>query len=208
MFIERNLELAMPQGLVAMITMQSWMFLSSYGKLRGKMLNRQTILSMAHLGARAFDTIGGEIVSTTAFVIVRAKHPDYKGSYIRLIDANSEARKEACLRDNIPAEDNPQPADFYHSSAVDFKKIPGAPIAYWVSNSFRDIFVYSKPISEVATARQGLVTAANEVFVRLWFEVSSNRIGFAYKDRLSAQAARHGPLRRPGDHPHQPAGRL
>ncbi len=93
MFIERNLELVQQQGTIAMITMQSWMFLSSFEKLRSKLLGQNTILSMAHLGTRAFDSIGGEVVSTTAFVIGNAHFPEYKGAYIRLVDGMSEKEK-------------------------------------------------------------------------------------------------------------------
>lgn len=97
MFMERNLDLAPKSGLVAMITMQSWMFLSSFEALRGRILNQHTILSMAHLGARGFDSIGGEVVSTTAFVLENAHKPDYRGAYLRLVDGNSEAEKNELL---------------------------------------------------------------------------------------------------------------
>lgn len=97
MFIERNLDLAVKGGAVAMITMQSWMFLSSFEALRSRLLNQHTILSMAHLGARAFDSIGGEVVSTTAFVLENAHKPDYRGAYLRLVDGNSEAEKMEML---------------------------------------------------------------------------------------------------------------
>lgn len=100
-FIERNLELAKKQGSVAMITMQSWMFLSSYEKLRLKILNQRTITSMAHLGARAFDSIGGEVVSTTAFVLENKYKPDYKGAYIRLVDGMSEQVKSDRFKEAI-----------------------------------------------------------------------------------------------------------
>ncbi|MGE4535326.1 BREX-1 system adenine-specific DNA-methyltransferase PglX [Halomonas sp.] len=94
-FIERNLDLVVEGGAVGMITMQSWMFLSSYEALRSRILNKHTILSMAHLGARAFDSIGGEVVSTTAFVLESAHKPDYQGAYMRLVDGNTEAEKMA-----------------------------------------------------------------------------------------------------------------
>lgn len=97
MFIERNLELAISGGMVAMITMQSWMFLSTFTSLRALILNHHTILSMAHLGARAFDSIGGEVVSTTAFVLENTQKPEYKGAYIRLVDGNSEDEKMKLL---------------------------------------------------------------------------------------------------------------
>lgn len=93
MFIERNLDLTVEGGSIAMITMQSWMFLSSFEKFRIQLLNYNTIISMAHLGARAFDSIGGEVVSTTAFIIEHMKHTDYKGAYLRLIEGDSEAKK-------------------------------------------------------------------------------------------------------------------
>ena len=97
MFIERNLDLVMPAGTVAMITMQSWMFLSSFESLRARILGQHTILSMAHMGARAFDSIGGEVVSTTAFVLENPHKPEYKGAYVRLVDGNSEAEKATML---------------------------------------------------------------------------------------------------------------
>ena len=98
MFIERNLDLAVPAGTVAMITMQSWMFLSSFEALRARILGHHTILSMAHLGARAFDSIGGEVVSTTAFVLENQHKPEYKGAYLRLVNGNSEAEKASMLK--------------------------------------------------------------------------------------------------------------
>jgi len=101
MFMERNLSLAVQKGMVSMITMQSWMFLSSFEKLRESILNNATILTMAHFGARAFDSIGGEVVSTTAFVIENAHHSEYKGAYIRLVDGSCEAEKDVRLREAI-----------------------------------------------------------------------------------------------------------
>lgn len=97
MFIERNLDLTVKGGAVAMITMQSWMFLSSFEALRSRILNQHTILSMAHLGARAFDSIGGEVVSTTAFVLENTHKPEYRGAYLRLVDGNSEAEKREMM---------------------------------------------------------------------------------------------------------------
>ena len=98
MFIERCLELAANRGTISMITMQSWMFLSSYEALRERILGEHTIVSMAHLGARAFDSIGGEVVATTAFVIDKVHLPDYRGAFIRLVDGNSEAEKRRMLK--------------------------------------------------------------------------------------------------------------
>ncbi len=101
MFIERNLDYALSHGYSAMITMQSWMFLSSYEKLRARILDEHTISSMAHLGPRGFDSIGGEVVQTTAFVLENSKRPDYKGVYLRLVDGDSEAAKARIFREAL-----------------------------------------------------------------------------------------------------------
>ncbi|WP_412705367.1 Type I restriction-modification system methyltransferase subunit [Aeromonas rivipollensis] len=100
-FIERNLDLTTAAGMVAMITMQSWMFLSSFEALRARILGQHTILGMAHLGARGFDSIGGEVVSTTAFVLAQPHLPTYQGGYFRLVDGNSEAEKVAMFKEAL-----------------------------------------------------------------------------------------------------------
>lgn len=136
-FMERALGLCAKRGLMAMINMQSWMFLSSYEKLRVKLLSDAMILSMAHLGERAFDSIGGAVVSTTAFVIENAHSLDHEGTFIRLVDGSSEAEKEAQLKEAIQ---NPNCGWFHRASAEDFEKIPGSPIAYWLSERYFKIF--------------------------------------------------------------------
>ena len=98
MFIERCARLCRPNGSVAMITMQSWMFLSSFEDLRKWILDEKTIVSMAHLGARAFDTIGGEVVSTTAFCLQNGHVADYRGGYVRLVDGANEAGKAEMMQ--------------------------------------------------------------------------------------------------------------
>jgi type II restriction/modification system DNA methylase subunit YeeA len=174
MFIERNLELAQKHGTVAMITMQSWMFLSSFEKLRTNLLHQRTILSMAHLGARAFDSIGGEVVSTTAFVLGNAHHETLKGQYLRLIDGRSEAEKSADLLSNISAINDC--TLYFIASAADFKKIPGSPIAYWASKAVLDAFEESPSLSEIAEPKVGLQTGKNDLFIRHWHEASFNAI--------------------------------
>jgi len=101
MFIERCLKLAQKYGTIGMITMQSWMFLSSFEKIRKKLLDEDTILTMAHLGPRGFDTIGGEVVQTTTFTLTNTHIPDYKGAFLRLVDGNSEAEKATMFKEAI-----------------------------------------------------------------------------------------------------------
>jgi type II restriction/modification system DNA methylase subunit YeeA len=188
MFIERNLDLAREKGMVAMITMQSWMFLSSFEAMRARIVQTATILSMAHLGARAFDSIGGEVVSTTAFVLANLHHAEYKGGFVRLVDGRSEAEKAAALLEAIA---NPACGWFYRAAAADFAKIPGSPIAYWVSEALREAFVRFPDLSRFAETRIGLITGENEHYIRNWHEVSHRGVGFG----LSREAAKHSSYR-------------
>lgn len=175
MFIERNLELAQGHGMIAMITMQSWMFLSSFESLRARLLGQETLLSMAHLGTRSFDSIGGEVVSTTAFVLENTNRLEYKGGYLRLVDGNSEAEKDKAIREAIK---NPSSDGFYRASAADFKKIPGSPIAYWATDNVFEIFKKCKGLRELVTIKQGMATSNNDRFLRSWYEVSFSKIAF------------------------------
>lgn len=177
MFIMRNLRLAHERGTVAMITMQSWMFLSSFKGLREKVLSQSSILTLAHLGARAFDSIGGEIVSTTAFVIGTSYNPDLKGAYLRLIDGNNEAEKDSELINN---RFNP-----FYVPIHDFRKIPGSPIAYWLHDY--DIFVQNELLGKVLDVKVGLQTGNNERFLRQWHEVGVLSIGFKKSSKIEAQ---------------------
>ena len=135
MFIERSIELVHKYGLVGMITMQSWMFLSSYEKLRNILLRQITILSMAHLGSRGFDSIGGEVVQTTAFVLKREHISNFMGSYLRLVDGCNEAEKQQDFKNNSYSG-----RLLYEAMAENFFKIPGSPIAYWANNSIVNAF--------------------------------------------------------------------
>ncbi|HBJ35661.1 MAG TPA: BREX-1 system adenine-specific DNA-methyltransferase PglX [Planctomycetaceae bacterium] len=169
-FIERSLELLRNQGFVGMITMQSWMFLSSYEDLRSALLSESTILTMAHLGERGFDSIGGAVVSTTAFVLTNQQYSGYNGEYFRLTDGESEAAKQnSLLTDELIR---------FRCSADDLQKINGQPIAYWVSDKVRDVFNRATPLEEIAEIRQGLATCNNDLFLRLWFEVSTRDTKF------------------------------
>jgi len=196
MFIERNLDMAVPKGLVAMITMQSWMFLSSFEKLRVKILGQDTILSMAHLGARAFDSIGGEVVSTTSFLLENTNRPRYKGGYLRLVDGNSEAEKNASIQEAIK---NPDSGWFYSASADDFKKIPGEPIAYWVGP--RAISSFDNPLlRDVGEIRQGLLTTDNIKYLRRWYELSNHSIGYNFsREQAQNSQLRWFPINKGGD---------
>lgn len=173
MFMERSLRMNVRFGLMAMINMQSWMFLSSFEKLREKLLKNSTILSMAHLGERSFDTIGGSVVSTTAFVCFNGFINEKMGDFIRLVDGLSESEKSRDMRNAI---NNRDCGLFYRAAASEFNKIPGSPMTYWLPRSVFKAFSEVPPISDRARAAKGLVTADNETFVRLWHEVSQSNV--------------------------------
>lgn len=166
-FIERGFNLVEDKGYAAMVTMQSWMFLGSFEKMRAKVIDNKTIVSMAHLGPRAFDAIGGEVVNVTADVIYN-QHSDAEGAYVRLVDINGSEAKRLKL---VEAIQNPDCGWFYRCDAGTFKQIPGTPIAYWASDALLDAFGNAKQLSEYGKPRQGLATGENARFVREWWEV-------------------------------------
>ena len=162
MFIERGFGWCKPGGFNSMVTMQSWMFLSSYEAMREKLLTQRTIQTMAHLGARAFAEISGEVVQTTAFVLQGRHFSGFKPSFFRLVDGQ-EVEKETALRTNQNRFDT--------TVQDDFEKIPGSPVAYWVGSNVRDAFVRMKLFRELGNPRVGMQTSNNARYLRYWWEV-------------------------------------
>ncbi|WP_409966863.1 BREX-1 system adenine-specific DNA-methyltransferase PglX [Bengtsoniella intestinalis] len=160
-FMEKCLQMAKPNGYSAMITMHSWMFLSSYEKLRGKMMNYD-IINMAHLGARAFEEIGGEVVQTTSWVMQKHHTEGYQGSYVRLVDFNSQDGKEAGFLSG---------ACVYSTQQENFGKIPGSPIAYWVK--VKD-GIFSDTLSSRFASGGRNKTHNDERYVRYHWEVRNS----------------------------------
>lgn len=180
-FIERCGEMIKKNGYQAMITMHSWMFLSSFEKLRVK-LQQQTIVNMAHLGARAFEEIGGEVVQTTSFVLSK-KHADkYVGIYCRLVELNNQAEKENFF---IRKE------KIYRAKQNDFKKIPGSPVAYWVNEKVYHVFENGVRFKTIGDTRQGMATSDVNRFTRLWYEVDCCNIGWNYSKLDSTEDGVH-----------------
>ena len=170
-FIERCLTFSKQAGYTSMITMQSWMFLTSFEKLRHKILSNE-ITTMAHLGARGFDEISGEVVQTTAFTVQKMSlNGQYTGTYNRLITGNSEAEKS---RDFLSGKYRFQSCGKY------FLQIPESIIAYWISRAVVDCFK-NKPLSTIFVTREGMATADNDRFLRLWHEVAFPVITFDCK---------------------------
>ena len=163
-FIERCRAMTANNGYQAMITQHSWMFLSSFEKLREKMMLTETV-NMAHLGARAFEEIGGEVVQTTAFVRCANHVAGYKGTYCRLIEPTSQQGKEEMFL----AEENR-----YTANQDDFAKIPGAPVAYWVSETVFSMYKNLAQMRDFGNLKHGMTTGNNDKCLRLWFEIEKD----------------------------------
>ncbi|WGX70004.1 BREX-1 system adenine-specific DNA-methyltransferase PglX [Pseudomonas aeruginosa] len=166
-FMERAFTLLKPQGFNAQINMQSWMFLSSYEQLREWLLKNTTLITMAHLGARAFGQISGEVVQTTVWVLSKQHFAHYQPVFFRLVEGDEEDKKLALLgRENR----------FDNAQQDDFKNIPGQPISYWVSSVFFETF-RSEKIGSLAVSEGKNVTSDNDRFIRNVWEVSSRKLG-------------------------------
>ncbi|QIC65688.1 BREX-1 system adenine-specific DNA-methyltransferase PglX (plasmid) [Acinetobacter indicus] len=179
MFIERGFEWCKNNGFNSMVTMQSWMFLSSYEAMREKILQDRTIQTMAHLGARAFPEISGEVVQATAFVMQGTHLNGFKPVFFRLVDTEQN-QKENELKAGLNRFDS--------TIQDDFKKIPGSPLAYWLSNKFIKTIGQGKAIGHDSITRKGMATGLNEKFVRSWFEIPFEKmgIGMSRKDARSS----------------------
>lgn len=170
-FIERGFSLAMDRGYAAMVTMQSWMFLGSFEKMRSSLIGCKTIVSMAHLGPRAFDAIGGEVVNVTADVIYNGRAA-CEGAYVRLVDINGSEAKRLKLLEAIR---NPDCGWFYRRDADTFKQIPGAPIAYWAGGGILSVFKSNPAVGTRASLQAGITTGNNDLFIRAWWEVQLSK---------------------------------
>jgi len=178
-FIERGFALANDAGHNAMVTMQSWMFLAAFEKMRERIVGEKTIEVMAHLGSRAFGSISGEVVQTTTFVLGNRPLIGFKPVFLRLLDGGEEEKRAALVNGE----------NRFDSTAQDeFKKIPGTPVAYWVSEGIRRTFSGSK-VSDFGKTRVGCQTSDNNRFLRLWHEVSEGKTCLSASTRDEAAAS-------------------
>lgn len=216
-FMDMGMKRLIFGGKMAQINMQSWMFLSSFEKLRDIFLHNYIIDSMLHLGTRTFDELSGEVVQNTAFVLTKPRFSEYgmttsleldskpleerkaivnklmkevdsgefkknireaKGIYYRLVDGKNCADKEQMFLANKDGNEDGNRIYYPNVEQMNFEKIPGAPIGYWVSPKIQEIFTSNLALSAVCSPTQGLATADNARFLRLWFEPNYSRIGF------------------------------
>lgn len=168
-FIEKCYKFTKSNKFTAMITQHSWMFLSFFEKLREDLFKNSNISTMAHLGARAFEEISGEVVQSTSFVLRKEKNNRYKGIFSRLVDFNTTKLKEINLKNS---------ENIYYSCIDNFERIPSKIIGYWVSEKIYEHFKTNILLGDFAKPRQGVKTLDNERFLKLWFEVSNNKIRY------------------------------
>lgn len=167
-FMEVCHKMNVKNGYQAMITQHAWMFLSSFEKLRAK-IQKLDIVDMAHLGARAFEEIAGEVVQTTSFILAN-KHVDgYKGTYCRLVEPTTQQGKEEMF---LSQENR------YIACSDNFSKIPGAPVAYWLSNRIYDIFNNKDSDMKKYCLGEGKnVTTNNAKYILNIWEVAEYKVG-------------------------------
>lgn len=168
-FIERCNAMVNVNRYQAMITQHSWMFLSDYKKLREQLINRN-IINMAHLGARAFEEIGGEVVQTTSFVFRKSVIGRYKAIFVRLVEQTTQEQKEKLF---VSGENR------YSSSNQNFRKVPDNIYSYWLSETILTLLDKGSKLESFGDARQGLTTTDNKRFLRLWFEINHKRIDYS-----------------------------
>lgn len=192
-FIEQNLAFAKPSGSTGMVAMHGWMFLSTFESMRKSILTERTILSLAHLGPRAFGAISGEVVQVASFVISKQHIRKYRPKFFRLVDGEEEQKRDALVHRRF----------LYQKSTIDdFQLIPGSPIAYWASRGVIDAFQKNPSIDTVSTFKQGIATSDNSRFLRLWHEVSTSAIDRSClsPDELKNSAAKWFPYNKGGSY--------
>ena len=192
-FIDKCLKLTRRRGISSLITMQSWMFLSSYKGLRDKVTNNNSIINMVHLGAGAFEELNAFNVLTTTFCIRKGKTYNNQPLFIRLVDyyKSEDKPKEFFNKEN-----------HYTFKQSLFTQIPGTPLVYWISKEARAALTDSVYIKDVSRPKQGLATGNNNKFIRLWHEVSFDKIGQGFKstEDFHKSGKKYAPYNKGGDY--------
>ena len=189
----------LPNGKYGMINMQSWMFLSSFEKLRTRLLTENRIDNMLHLGPRTFDELSGEVVQNTAFVITNCEGKDATGAYYRLVDGKNCGDKERMF---LEAKENDGNRIYYPNvSQHDFEKIPGCPIGYWVSEKMIETFENCS-IGNCSQVKIGMGTGKNDLFLRKWWGINYSEINTSLTDinQLDPAVERYYPYNKGGEY--------
>ncbi|MFO0108117.1 MAG: BREX-1 system adenine-specific DNA-methyltransferase PglX [Burkholderiales bacterium] len=176
MFMERGFEWCNPSGFNSMVTMQSWMFLSSYESMRVKILQERSLSCMVNMG----NGVMGIAFGTAATVIFSRHIKGYAGSFSY---CDNEDLTEAGVPKCFPVQN----ARLKTAKPDDFNQIPGSPVAYWVSDALKRCFARGQLLEEIASPRLGMTSSDNNRFLRRWYEVSYQKVGLAFPDSTSAK---------------------
>lgn len=170
--MEKSLELCNKSGYMVMINIPVWMFLSSYEKMRKVLLKTNSIYNMLHFGRGIF----GADFGTTAFVMKKGYIPNYKANYRRLFDKQSSV-------DSVEQKQKWffEQKGIFSAKQEEFDKIPGIPVAYWISEAMFKAFEGTL-LGDYGKTRQGFATGDNDTFLRLWYEVAFTDIGMNFND--------------------------
>lgn len=180
-FIERIIDLCEASGFAGITTSNSWMFLSSFEKLRNKIIEENTIDSLIQLSVHGFHGIAAQVCT---FVLRGSHVAGYRGGYIRLNDFDHWSLQEG---KTLEAIQNPTCGWFYRRNADTFKQIPGTPIAYWASDGLINAFSIREGLRSYARPTAGIRTGDNDRFLRFAWEVSFEKVGIHLRDRAQAK---------------------
>lgn len=170
-FIEKCLDYSKSNKYVAMITMHSFMFTDDYKELRAKLIESHAFINLAHLGADAFEEISGEVVQTAAFIIGKNFSKFYIGKFARLVDLQCDEKAMNLQNSEL----------HYNVSSTIFSNIKATPVSYWLSETVRNSFNIGVPFEDYGKPRAGITTGENDRFLRMWHEVSTDKVGLNYK---------------------------
>ncbi|MET4580989.1 hypothetical protein ABIE21_000479 [Conyzicola nivalis] len=173
MFVERCMAFASRKGIVGMITMEGWMFLGSFAGLRQRLLRSNAVRNMAHLGVGAFDSIGGQVVATSAFILATDIGQDSPAAYVRLVEEPNEAAKSSVLRSAVKDAGHPER---HRVNAQALLEIPSAIMAYWMQPEAVEAFRLGT-VSQHAQSEGAVKTGDNARYLRMVWEVSAKEIG-------------------------------
>ncbi len=193
-FMDRSYSLARNGGMISMVTMQGWMFLSTFEGLRRSLLETKTIETMAHIGYNSFPSLNSKIAQAAAFSLLNAHITDYLGAFINLNSAPQAADKNEVFKKRTLD-------DRFDVAASAMTAIPGSPIAYQASGKMIEQFAAKPSLEEASAASTGLSTGDNVRFLRLWHEVSKSSFGldFASREAAAASGRRWFPYSKGGD---------
>lgn len=181
-FMETSINYCNSIGFMAMINIPSWMFLTSYTLLRKDIIMKNTIINMMHLGRGIF----GSDFGTTSFIIRKCNINSYLARYKKLFFNQGEVDSIESKEKMFFIDDNE-----FLNRQENYISLPNYSIAYWISEKIKTVFQKSNNLKDIADARQGLITGDNDRFLRYWFEIEFEKIGFNYICSEQTQNNRH-----------------